>query len=49
MRRLKYYHWILSSDQVAAELRLFGLGEHFKRAYSGLRRQVREGTTGPEP
>lgn len=41
-RRLNYHHRILSSDQSAAELRLFNLGDHFKEAYSRLRRQIRD-------
>jgi ATP-binding cassette subfamily B protein len=36
-RRLTYYHRGLTSDQLAAEIRLFNLGEHFSRAYHRLR------------
>ncbi|MBP7686897.1 MAG: ABC transporter ATP-binding protein [Thermoflexales bacterium] len=35
-RRLTYYHRALTSDQMAAEIRLFDLGEHFSRAFRQL-------------
>ncbi len=40
-RRSWYYYWLLTEIQYAAELRLFGLGEHFKSAYQRLRRKLR--------
>lgn len=40
-RRSWYYYWLLTEMQYAAELRLFGLGEHFKSAYQRLRRKLR--------
>ncbi|MCL1472313.1 ABC transporter ATP-binding protein/permease [Argonema antarcticum A004/B2] len=40
-RRSWYYYWLLTEKQYAAELRLFGLGEHFKSAYQRLRRKLR--------
>ncbi|MBD2182647.1 ABC transporter ATP-binding protein [Planktothrix sp. FACHB-1355] len=40
-RRSWYYYWLLTEMQYAAELRLFGLGEHFKSAYRILRRKLR--------
>ncbi|MCL1465756.1 ABC transporter ATP-binding protein [Argonema galeatum] len=40
-RRTWYYYWLLTEMQYAAELRLFGLGEHFKFAYQRLRRKLR--------
>ena len=40
-RWVQYYDYMLTSDEVAAELRLFGLGTHFQSAYQGLRRRLR--------
>lgn len=40
-RRLAYFHRVLSFDQAAAELRLFGLGPHFKQAFETLRVRLR--------
>jgi ATP-binding cassette subfamily B protein len=40
-RRLAYYNRGLISDQLAAEIRLFNLGEHFSQAYRGLRKRLR--------
>lgn len=40
--RLAWYQdWLLTSRETAAELRLFGLGEHFRSAYQALRRLLR--------
>ncbi len=40
-RLARYYDWILSHRDPAAELRLFDLGAHFQGAYQGVRRRVR--------
>jgi ATP-binding cassette subfamily B protein len=40
-RRLSYYHHALTSDLMAAEIRLFNLGAHFRAAYRELRRKLR--------
>ena len=40
-RWVKYYDLMLTYSGVAAELRLFSLGTHFKAAYRGLRRNLR--------
>ncbi len=40
-RRCWYYDWLLTSAETAAEIRLFGLGDHFRSAYETLRRQLR--------
>lgn len=40
-RRGWYYEWLLTGADVAAELRLFGLGSHFLRAHGQLREQLR--------
>lgn len=40
-RRSWYYYWLLTEMQYAAELRLFGLGEHFKSSYQRLRGKLR--------
>lgn len=40
-RRLAYYNRGLISDQLAAEIRLFNLGEHFSQAYRCLRKRLR--------
>jgi len=41
-RRLIYYHQVLTSALVAAELRLFDLGAHFSQAYHRLRGRLRD-------
>ncbi|MGI9066677.1 MAG: ABC transporter ATP-binding protein [Pyrinomonadaceae bacterium] len=40
-RRTRYYDWLLTSSEAAAELRLFGLGKNFQSAYNSLRRKLR--------
>lgn len=40
-RRLAYYHRGLTSDLLAAEIRLFDLGTHFSQAYGRLRGKLR--------
>lgn len=40
-RRTWYYDWLLTSSDTAAELRLFGLGEHFHNLYQALRARLR--------
>ncbi len=40
-RRSWYYDWILTARESAPELRLFGLGEHFRAAYQDLRARLR--------
>ncbi len=42
-RRTWYYDWVLTATETAAEVRLFGLSEHFRTAYSQLRRTLRDG------
>jgi ATP-binding cassette subfamily B protein len=42
-RRSWYYDWLLTGGETAAELRLFGLGNHFSRAYQELRKWLRSG------
>ncbi len=42
-RRAWYYDWVLTATETAAEVRLFGLGEHFRNAYGELRRILRDG------
>ncbi|HEY0736038.1 MAG TPA: ABC transporter ATP-binding protein, partial [Herpetosiphonaceae bacterium] len=41
-RWAEYYEWILSNAEGAAEVRLFGLGGHFRQAYQTLRRRLRD-------
>ncbi|MBD3277598.1 MAG: ATP-binding cassette domain-containing protein [Candidatus Aegiribacteria sp.] len=41
-RRAWYKHWLLTSAGHAKELRLFGLGEHFRNMYRKLRKTLRE-------
>lgn len=41
-RRLWYHDWLLTTGGTAAELRLFGLGDHFRSAYQALRRRLRD-------
>lgn len=40
-RRIWYYDWIMTTVESAAELRLFGLGQHFQAAYRTLRKRLR--------
>jgi ATP-binding cassette, subfamily B, bacterial len=40
-RRAQYYDMMLTHSTVASELRLFGLGPHFKSAYQALRQRLR--------
>ena len=40
-RRARYYDWILTQQESAAELRLFGLGDHFQTAFQSLRYRLR--------
>jgi ATP-binding cassette subfamily B protein len=40
-RRGWYYEWVLTNLDNAAELRLFGLADHFRRAYQGVRGRLR--------
>ena len=40
-RRCWYYDWLLTAGETAAELRLFGLGSHFRAAYQDLRARLR--------
>ena len=42
-RRIWYYDWLLTAGESAAELRLFGLGDHFQWAYQTLRQGLRKG------
>jgi ATP-binding cassette subfamily B protein len=40
-RRAWYYDWLMTMPEAAAELRLFGLGDHFRSAYKALRTRLR--------
>lgn len=40
-RRAWYYDWLLTARETAAELRLFGLGDHYRSLYRTLRREIR--------
>ena len=40
-RRTQYYTWMLTQRETAAELRLFGLGGHFRAAFLRLRLRLR--------
>ncbi|MCS6804397.1 MAG: ABC transporter ATP-binding protein [Acidobacteriota bacterium] len=40
-RRTRYYDYMLTSQETAAELRLFALGDHFKTAFQSLRQRLR--------
>ncbi len=41
-RRSWYYDAVLTNADSAAEIRLFGLGRHFRNAYQGIRSHLRE-------
>jgi ATP-binding cassette subfamily B protein len=47
-RRTWYYGWLLTDRETAAEVRLFGLGGHFREKYSALRARLREERFGLE-
>lgn len=40
-RRARYYEWLITERETAAEMRLFGLGKYFASAYQGLRAGLR--------
>jgi len=40
-RRARYYDWLMTTPDAAAELRLFSLGQHFRQAYKTLRTKLR--------
>ena len=40
-RRAWYFDWMMTTAEVAAELRLFGLGKHFQSNYKALRQRLR--------
>ena len=40
-RRAWYYDWLLTAGETAAEIRLFGLGDHFHAAFQSLRSKLR--------
>jgi ATP-binding cassette subfamily B protein len=40
-RRAWYYDWLLTGAESAAEVRLFGLGDHFKSAFQAVRQRLR--------
>ena len=40
-RRARYYDWLMTTPEAAAELRLFSLGNHFRLAYKELRTRLR--------
>lgn len=42
-RHINYYDYILTGRETAAEVRLFGLGDHFRSLYRAQRKIVREG------
>lgn len=42
-RRIWYLEWLMTAGETAAELRLFGLGSHFQKAYKALRQRLRTG------
>ncbi len=41
-RRARYYDWLLIDQEAAAELRLFSLGDHFRKVYQSIRARLRE-------
>jgi len=42
-RRTRYFDWMLTLHQAAAEVRLFGLGDHFRQSFQALRKRLRSG------
>lgn len=41
-RRSAYYDWLMTAGETAAEVRLFGLGAHFRSSYQMLRARLRQ-------
>jgi len=41
IRQTSYYDWMLTQRDAAPEMRLFGLGPHFRRLFSNLRSRLR--------
>ncbi len=41
MRKVNYYDFMLTQREAAAEMRLFGLGPHFRNLFTGLRKRLR--------
>ena len=42
-RRARYLDWLITESSAAAELRLFDLGTHHRKAFESLRESLREG------
>lgn len=42
-RRLRYYDWMMTEKESAAELRLFALGGRYREAWAQLRQELRAG------
>jgi ATP-binding cassette subfamily B protein len=42
-RRARYLDWLITEQSAAAELRLFDLGPHHRKAFENLRESLREG------
>ncbi len=40
-RRLRYYDWMMTEKESAAEMRIFALGDHHRGAYAQLRTELR--------
>jgi ATP-binding cassette subfamily B protein len=40
-RRTRYYNWLLTDREVASELRIFDLGNHFQSLFQSLRTKLR--------
>jgi len=40
-RRTWYYNWLMTDNEVAAEVRIFSLGDHFHSLFQSLRRRLR--------
>lgn len=40
-RRAGYFHWLMTSGEIAKEIRLFGLGGEFIKRFNALRTQLR--------
>jgi ATP-binding cassette subfamily B protein len=41
IRKTSYYDWMLTQREAAAEIRLFGLGPHFRDVFQALRQRLR--------
>lgn len=42
-RRSRYYHWLITLEQAAAELRLFDMGNYYRKDFQRIRARLKQG------